>query len=78
MSNFVAVVVEDDLFQREAIADLLRDNGLEVVECSTAEAAEIVVVTSGTELLALVTDVNLPGDMSEFSLRNTPSASFRI
>ena len=77
MSNFVAVVVEDDLFQREAIADLLRDNGLEVVECSTAEAAEIVVVTSGTELLALVTDVNLPGDMSgvqlaEYSKRKFP------
>ena len=54
MSKFMALVVEDDAFQREAIADLLRGEGLEVVECSTAEAAELVVVSTGTELLALV------------------------
>ena len=77
MSNFVVLIVEDDVFQREAIADLLRDNGLEVVECSTAEAAELVVVTTGTELRALVTDVSLPGDMSgvqlaEYSKRRFP------
>jgi CheY-like chemotaxis protein len=39
MSNFVALVVEDDAVQREFVAELLKD-GLEVVECSTAEAAE--------------------------------------
>jgi hypothetical protein len=32
---------------------------LEVVECSSAEAAELVVATSGSELKALVTDVSL-------------------
>jgi CheY-like chemotaxis protein len=68
MSNFVALVVEDDPLQREVVAELLRDNGLEVVECSTAEAAEIVLATTGTELQALVTDVNLAGDMSGVEL----------
>lgn len=68
MSNFVALVVEDDAFQREVVSDLLRDNGLEVVECSTAEAAEIVLATTGTELRALVTDVNLAGPMSGVEL----------
>lgn len=68
MSNFVALVVEDDALQREVVTELLRDNGLEVVECSTAEAAELVLASTGTELLALVTDVNLAGEMSGVEL----------
>jgi CheY-like chemotaxis protein len=68
MSNFVALVVEDDPLQREVMADLLKDEGLEVVECSTAEAAELVLVSTGTELKALVTDINLAGDMSGVEL----------
>jgi len=68
MSNFVALVVEDDVPQREILAELLKDEGLEVVECSTAEAAEIVLVSTGSELLALVTDVSLAGDMSGVEL----------
>jgi len=68
MSNFVALVVEDDLFQRETLSDLLKDKGLEVVECSTAEAAEIVLVSTGPELRALVTDISLAGQMSGVEL----------
>ena len=64
MSKFMALVVEDDALQREAMADLLKLDGLEVIECSTAEAAELIVATSGTELLALVTDNALEGSMS--------------
>jgi CheY-like chemotaxis protein len=68
MSNFVALVVEDDPLQREVMADLLKDEGLEVVECSSAEAAELVLVSTATELKALVTDINLAGDMSGVEL----------
>jgi CheY-like chemotaxis protein len=68
MSNFVALVVEDDALQREVVSELLRDNGLEVVACSTAEAAELVLASTGTELRALVTDVNLAGAMSGVEL----------
>jgi DNA-binding NtrC family response regulator len=68
MSNFVALVVEDDVLQREIVSELLRDHGLEVVECSTAEAAELVLTSTGTELRALVTDVNLAGTMSGLEL----------
>ena len=64
MPQFVALVVEDDAFQRETIADLLKDEGLEVVECTTAEAAELILATAGPELLALVTDVHLDGVMT--------------
>jgi CheY-like chemotaxis protein len=59
MPNFVALVVEDDAFQRESLAELLRGEGLDVVECATGAAAELVLVSTGTELRALVTDVEL-------------------
>jgi DNA-binding NtrC family response regulator len=68
MPNFIALVVEDDTFQREIIAELLRDHGLEVVECSSAETAELVLASTGTELVALVTDVNLGSAMSGVEL----------
>ena len=56
MSNFVTLLVEDDAFQREAFADLLKDEGFEVIECTTAEAAELIIASTGTELQALITD----------------------
>ena len=61
MSNFVALIVEDDPFQRECLADLLKSEGLEVVECANGEVAELVLATTGPELRALVTDVELGG-----------------
>ncbi len=48
MSNFVTLLVEDDAIQREVLADILRDEGFEVVECTTAEAAELVISSAGT------------------------------
>lgn len=68
MGRFVILLVEDDVLQREVLAGILRDCAYEVIECSTAEAAELVVATSGTELLALVTDVNLEGEMTGLEL----------
>ena len=63
-----ALVVEDDAVQREVIAELLKDHGLEVVEGSSAETAELVLASTGTELVARVTDVNLGGGMSGVEL----------
>jgi CheY-like chemotaxis protein len=68
MPNFVALVVEDDALQRIFLTDLLKGEGLEVVECSTAEAAELVLATAGPELKVVVTDVNLAGEMSGVEL----------
>ena len=68
MSNFVTLLVEDDASQREAFADLLKDEGFEVIECTTAEAAELIIASTGTELHALITDHNLPGAMSGVEL----------
>src|ERR1700742_4949644 len=66
--NFTALVVEDDTLQRETLADLLKDEGLEVIECTSAEAAELVVASTGPELRALVTNVSLSGEMSGVEL----------
>ena len=74
--NFTALVVEDDPLQRETLADLLKDQGLEVVECSTAEAAELVVSTTGPELKALITDVALAGEMSGIELAEYAKRKF--
>ena len=77
MLKFIALVVEDDPFQRAFVADLLKEEGLEVVECASAEAAELVLVSTGNELRALVTDVNLAGnasgvELAQFAKRRFP------
>jgi CheY-like chemotaxis protein len=74
--NFTALVVEDDTLQRETLADLLKDGGLEVIECASAEAAELVVASTGTELKALVTDVSLAGEMSGVELAQFAKRKF--
>jgi CheY-like chemotaxis protein len=63
VSQFTTLLVEDDPLQREVFADVLKGEGFEVVECTTAEAAELVIATSGTELRAVVADQNLEGRM---------------
>ena len=76
MSNFIALVVEDDPLQRAVLADLLKEQGLQVVECASAEAAELVLVSTGTELRALVTDLNLSGGMSGVELAQFAKQQF--
>jgi len=68
MSNFVTLLVEDDAFQREVLADVLKDEGFEVIECTTAEAAELIIASTGNELQALITDHKLAGKMSGVEL----------
>ena len=63
MSKFMALLVEDDVLQRAIFADILIAHGFEVVECATAEAAELIIATSGAEFRAVVTDQNLDGPM---------------
>jgi DNA-binding NtrC family response regulator len=68
MSNFIMLLVEDDAVQRGFLAEMLRDENFEVIECATAEAAELIVASTGNELRALITDNNLAGDMSGMEL----------
>jgi DNA-binding NtrC family response regulator len=57
----LALVVEDDPLQREVLCDVLKRENLDVIQCESAEAAELIVARVGIELRLLVTDVELAG-----------------
>lgn len=59
----IAVVVEDDEYQRELAAVLLEESDLKVIQCDTAEAAERAVKEHSDAVSLLFTDVNLAGRM---------------
>jgi two-component system, cell cycle response regulator CpdR len=65
---FKALVVEDDPMQREMIGLLLEESDYDVIECETAEAAELVLQRSSDNLVLMMTDVNLAGVMNGVEL----------
>ena len=63
-----ALVVEDDAMQREMIALLLEESEYDVIQCESAEAAELVLEKLANSLAFLMTDVNLAGTMNGVEL----------
>jgi DNA-binding NtrC family response regulator len=63
-----ALVVEDDAMQREMICLLLEESDMDVIECESAEAAELVLEEAGASLVMLMTDVQLAGHMTGVDL----------
>ena len=73
---WVILLVEDDSLIRMTTAEYLRNVGYNVVESATADEAARV-LSSGTRVHLVFSDVSLPGDMGGFSLavwvrRNVP------
>lgn len=64
----IVLVVEDDAEQRETIAGLIKEFGLQVIECCTADAAFAVMQEEGTQVMLVFTDVRLPGVRSGVDL----------
>jgi hypothetical protein len=62
-------------FNRD-LGDLMKDEGLEVIECTSAEAAELVVASPRAELKALVADVSLSGEISGVELARYAKRKF--
>lgn len=62
------LVVEDDQMQREMIGLLLEESQCDVIECESAEAAEIVLQRRGESLSLMMTDVGLAGPMNGVEL----------
>ena len=62
----VVLLVEDDVLLRLVTASSLRDMGFEVFEA--ASAAEAVIVLNTMAVDALLSDVNIPGQMDGFGL----------
>jgi CheY-like chemotaxis protein len=56
MPQFMMLLMEDHPMQREIFVELLKGEGFEVVGCTTAEAAELVIAISGREFRAVVAD----------------------
>jgi two-component system cell cycle response regulator CpdR len=63
-----ALIVEDDPMQREMICLLLEESDYDVIQCESAEAAELVLDQSGGSLRLMMTDVNLAGHMNGVEL----------
>jgi CheY-like chemotaxis protein len=61
------LVVEDDLLVRMTLADGLEDAGFSVVEAGDAQEALSLLASRG-DILALMTDINLPGAADGFTL----------
>jgi response regulator RpfG family c-di-GMP phosphodiesterase len=73
----LALVVEDDPLQREFLCDLLRNENLDVIQCESAEAAELIVARLGPDLTLLVTDAPWRDAGPDQNWRNLPSENFR-
>jgi CheY-like chemotaxis protein len=54
------LVVEDEILLRLSVADLLREEGFEVIEAVNADEA-IAVLRTATPLDVVVTDIRMPG-----------------
>jgi two-component system, cell cycle response regulator CpdR len=64
----IALVVEDDALQRQSIAMLLQECEMDVIQCESGEAAELVLEHVGGCLATLLTDVKLAGTMDGIEL----------
>ncbi len=79
----LALVVEDDQFQRENLSDFLKNENMDVIQCDSAEAAELVIARAGAELSLLITDVQLAGQgngiaLAEFAHEKYPQLSIVV
>jgi len=63
-----ALIVEENPMQRELICALLEESDFAVIECESAEAAEIVLQRRGGSLSLMMTDVSLAGHMNGVEL----------
>ena len=63
-----ALVVEDDPMQREMMCVLLEESQYDVIQCESAEAAELVLDKFSHSLALMITDVSLAGRMNGVEL----------
>ena len=74
----IALVVEDDMLQREGVAALLEESEMGVVQCDTAEEALRVLEKLGEYVSLIFTDVKLNGkidgvELAHFSTQRYPT-----
>ena len=74
----IAVVVEDDMIQREDVAALLEESDMGVVQCDTAEEALCVLEKMGECVSLMFTGITLSGridgvELAHFSAQRYPN-----
>ncbi|HZL31304.1 MAG TPA: response regulator [Pseudolabrys sp.] len=74
----IALVVEDDVLQREIVVMLLEESEMGVIQCDNGEDALEVIEKLGPSLSLLYTDVNLAGridgvELAHFANENYPN-----
>ncbi|KQP58090.1 response regulator receiver protein [Methylobacterium sp. Leaf399] len=67
----VALVVEDDAALRHLATAVLEETDLDVIACSSAEAAIAVLERADVNVALLFADIRLNGAMDGFALANT-------
>jgi DNA-binding NtrC family response regulator len=72
----IALIVEDDAFQRESVALLLEETEMDVFQCESAEAAEMILSKVGGALCFMFTDVNLAGSMTGAELADIAATRY--
>jgi DNA-binding NtrC family response regulator len=74
----IALVVEDDVFQRELAVALLEESEMGVIQCQSAEGALRVLEQIGGGVSMIFTDVSLAGkidgvELAHFAKRRYPN-----
>jgi DNA-binding NtrC family response regulator len=64
----IALVVEDDVLQRELVGVLLEGSKMEVIKCESAEGALYELAKMGGRVSMMFTDVNLAGKIDGIEL----------
>ena len=72
----IALVVEDDASQRVLVTTLLEESEMSVIQCESAEAAELVMSKIGRAVSLLFTDVKLAGNMTGLELADKAKARY--
>ena len=67
-ANPIALVVEDDIFQRMMLMILLEESEMDVVDCDSAETALRELEKTGERVSMLLTDVTLAGKIDGVEL----------
>jgi len=65
--HFVLVVEDESLIRMNAV-DMLEEAGFDVLEAANADAALELLETRGDEIVALFTDIHMPGSMDGMAL----------
>jgi DNA-binding NtrC family response regulator len=69
--KLVALIVEDDVLQRELLVALLEESEVGVIQCESAEGALRVLEATGQRVSVLITDVNLAGRIDGVELAHS-------